>query len=78
MSGEAAILCRSWRVGSLTCTLTVPRLEAGKSRQACIEWEPHSPSRLTAEEWAQYRTGRNEALAALAIELGITVAVVEV
>jgi hypothetical protein len=74
---EVAILTRSWRVGGHTCTLTVPRPKAGTPQQACIEWAPHQPVRLTGAEREQYLIGRNAALVDLARELGITVGVIE-
>lgn len=44
---------------------------------AAAEWAPDEPSRLSNEEWAQYRAGRNRALAMIAAELGINVAVMD-
>jgi hypothetical protein len=78
MSAEAAILSRSWPVGSRVCTISVPPPRAGKARQACIEWSPSSPATLSKEEWHQYRMGRNAAIESIADALGITVAVLEV
>lgn len=78
MSAEAAILTRSWRVAGRTCTLSVPRPEPGKALSACMEWEPSPPKSMTAEDWRAYRAGRNAALAEVAAELNIAVAVVEV
>ena len=75
---SAAILTRSWPVGARVCTLTVPRPTGTKPQQACIEWVPLPPQRLTADEWRQYREGRNAALADLAREIGGNVALVEV
>lgn len=77
MTAEVAILTRSWPVGDRTCTLTVPRAKPSEIMHAVAEWSPTEPSRLTAAEWAQYRAGRNHALAGIAAELGITVAVLE-
>lgn len=77
MTAAAAILPRSWPVGSRVCTLTVSRPKAGKPQHACIEWAPHQPEHLTSAEREQYLIGRNAAVADLARELGITVAVVD-
>ncbi len=77
MSASAAILARSWPVGDRVCILTVPRPHAGKAQHACIEWSPSAPPALSADELQQYRRGRDAAVAALAAELRITVAVVE-
>jgi hypothetical protein len=77
MSAEAAILTRSWRVGSRTASLSVPRPKPGKPLHVCIEWDPSPPSQLSTSEWREYREGRNAALADLAAELGIGVGVVD-
>lgn len=45
---------------------------------AVIEWAPERPRQLSADELAQYRAGRNAALAELAELTGRTVAVLEV
>ena len=76
MSAEAA-LTRSWPVGDRTCTLTVQRPKAGAVMSATAEWNPDEPSRLSAEEWHEYRSGRNRAIAEFAAELGISVAVLD-
>lgn len=78
MSAEAAALVRTWAVGDRTVTLTVPRSRKGQIGTAAIEWTPDVPARMSGEEWRQYREGRNRALADLADELGISVAVLEV
>jgi len=77
MSAEAAALVRTWSVGSRTVTLTVQRARPGQMLSACIEWAPDEPQRLNAAELAEYRAGRNAALAELAREMGIRVAVLE-
>jgi hypothetical protein len=77
VSAEAPILIRSWKVGSHACTLTVPRPAACRALHAVFEWEPAVPERFSEAEWAQYRSGRDAALAEIAAELGITVAVLE-
>jgi hypothetical protein len=57
--------------------LTIPRVEKGRPLFATAEWAPDSPSSLTDEEWREYRHGRHVALAELAAELGISVALLE-
>lgn len=75
MSGEAALGVRSWTCGRYTCELTVQRPKPGALMHAVCEWSPCEPSRLSTEEWREFRHGRNQALASLAEELGINVAV---
>lgn len=77
MSAEAAIAVKSWPVGAYTCTLTVQRPKRGALVHAAMEWAPSLPSRLTEEELAQYRTGRDKALADVSRQLGINAAVLE-
>ena len=77
MSAEAALGVRSWKVGAFTCELTVQRPRPGALMYATLEWSPTEPSKLSTEEWREYRHGRNQALADLAAELGINVAVLE-
>ena len=74
MGAEAAALSRSWPVGKYTATMTVPKAKPGTVASVSIEWAPHPPQRLTAEEIDQYRIGRHQALAAL----GVRALVVEV
>ena len=71
MSGEAATLVRTWRVGRRRVTLTVPQPRSGQVATAAIEWAPDLPRKLSRREWAQYRTGRDAAFADLCRELGI-------
>lgn len=79
MSAEACVLIRSWPAGRYTCTLTVQRPKAGAMVHAVIEWAPEQPKRLTDGEIAEYRRGRNAALAELSEELGgVNAAVIEV
>lgn len=82
MSATAAIVSRSWPVGDRTASLSVPRPEPGKPAHfpvgACvISWAPSPPTRLTPDEWRAYVRGRHAALADLAEELGIRVAVID-
>ena len=77
MSAEGALAVRNWPVGRYTCELTVQRPKPGAIVNASIEWSPSEPSRLTHDEWREYRHGRNHALAELAAELGINMALVE-
>lgn len=53
------------------------RPKPGALIHAVLEWDPTTPSRLTDEELRQYRDGRNRALADLAAERGINVAVLD-
>ena len=77
MSGEAAFAVRSWPVGERMCTLSVPAFKPGGVVHAVCEWSPDEPSRLSIEERREYHFGRNHALAGIAAELGINVAVLE-
>jgi len=78
MSAEAAICVRTWTVGWRTCTLTMQRPKAGAVLHCSMEWAPDKPVRLSDAEIAEYRRGRNAALAEISLELGINAAVVEV
>ena len=44
---------------------------------AVVEWSPDVPEQLSAEELQAYQVGRNAALAEIAQELGIRVAVID-
>lgn len=77
MSGDTAVAVRSWCVGPYTVTMTIPRPRPGRAINALVEWEPSEPSKLSPDEWSEYRAGRNHALALLAAELGIDVAVLD-
>lgn len=77
MTGIPNVLTRTWPVGDRTATLSVSR-GVGAPIHARIEWSPSAPSRLSAEEWRQYRAGRDQALAEISRELGINAAVLEV
>ncbi|MBT9491491.1 MAG: hypothetical protein IV107_03915 [Paucibacter sp.] len=72
MTAFAAALTRTWKIGRYTATLTVPPLD-GCIVHAVIEWEPHVPNDLTADELQSYRAGCNAAFA----ELGLLSAIVE-
>jgi len=76
MSAQAAIT-RSWPVGKRTVTLSVPPLKHGTVMHAVIEWAPEQPPRLSGEEWHEYRVGRQIALAEIAGQLGIPMAVLD-
>lgn len=76
MSAESAFV-RTWRAGRYTATLTYPISRAGEVRSAAIEWSPAMPRRLTPAELAEYRAGRDHALAALSAEFGVRIAVLE-
>ena len=71
MSGEAAALVRTWRVGKRRVTMTAPQLQNGQVSMATIEWLPTMPRKLSRREWKQYRTGRDAAFAELGRDLGI-------
>ena len=77
MTAESPALSRAWPVGERTVTLTVQRPKEGTVMSAVAEWSPDEPTRLSTAEWRQYRSGRNRAIADLAAELGITVAVLD-
>lgn len=76
MNAEAAFV-RTWRVGSYTASLTSPVPRRGQARAAVIEWSPEQPGRLSPDLLGAYRRGRDQALADMAREYGITVGVVE-
>ncbi len=78
MTGEAAALVRTWRVGKRKCTRTVPRTRPGEVYSAAIEWHPDLPRRLSRREWRQYRKGRDAAFADLCGDLGIRGALCEI
>jgi len=75
---KSASLVRSWRVGRWTVTLSIPALTPDLGTAGVVEWSPAMPGRpLTPTELAQYRAGRDAALAAFAREKGLGAAVVE-
>lgn len=71
MSAEAPALTATWRVGHRTVTLTVPTPQPGAVVHACFEWTPDLPQRLSPHELAQYRAGRDRALARLGVRLAV-------
>jgi hypothetical protein len=77
MAAEAAFT-RSWPVGAYTATLTSPVPARGQTRSAVIEWTPSVPARLTPDDLQAYREGRARAVADLARETGLRIALVEV
>jgi hypothetical protein len=77
MTAEAAALTRTWRVGRFEVTLTIPKPRPGEIASASVEWSPTAPTSLSSRELALYRRRRNEAIADLARELDINVAVLD-
>lgn len=77
MSAETVVLSRTWTVGKRTVTFTVPQPKPGHAVHCCCEWSPDEPQRLAGTEWLQYVAGRNAAIAELAHELGVNVAVID-
>jgi len=69
---------RTWQVGNRKVSLAVSRPGPLAPIQASMHWAPNAPSSLSAEEWRQYRAGRDQALAEISRELGINAAVLEV
>lgn len=78
MSAEAVLLVRSWQVGARTCTMTIPRPKHRRPVHVAMEWDPAPPDRMTADEWRQYRQGRDAAIAEVAEALQVSVAVLDV
>lgn len=77
MSAEAAALTKTWQAGRYTCTLTLQRPKPGAVVHAVVEWQPTMPTRLTDEERAAYRRGRDAALAEMSAALNMNAAVLE-
>jgi hypothetical protein len=66
MSAKAASISRMWTVGDrFRVTLTLPTPEGGAVVCASCEWDPFMPERLSAREMADYRRGRDAAMADL-------------
>lgn len=61
---------RTWPVGDRTVTLRVSVSRAGVLGQATISWSPDKPAKLSAAEWIEFRLGRRQALAELALRYG--------
>lgn len=78
MSAEAAVVTRAWAVGRRTVTVAIPRPVPGQVVHAVFEWDPDVPTRLTDNEWRQYRDGRQAALTEIAETLRINVGVLDV
>lgn len=78
MSAESPLSVSRFGVGERTCVMTIPRPKAGQLASCVVEWVPDVPDRLSPSEMGEYRAGRDRVLAALARELGITAAVVEI
>lgn len=78
MSGEAPLVHRSFAVGRRTCEVTIPRPPVGGVISMVVEWLPEPPRQLAPEELAEYRRGRDAAVAEAARLIGMTAAVIEV
>lgn len=77
MSADAQAFSRTWSVGKFRATLSCPRPRPGVTASAVVLWEPAIPQRLTPAEVAEYRAGRDSAVADLARELRVSVAVLD-
>lgn len=77
MSAQSPALVRSWSVGDRVCRMVVSRPAKGEVACAVCEWTPDVPTNLSAEEWRQYRAGRDSVAAELAAQLGGAAAVIE-
>jgi hypothetical protein len=71
MSGEAAAMTRTWKVGKRKVTMTAPKLRNGQVSFASMEWEPDVPSKLSKREIRQYMKGRDDAFTDLCGDLGV-------
>ena len=78
MSAAAPAYSAAWKVGRYICTLTVPAIEPGRTICAVVEWAPEVPQRLCSSARREYRRGRERALTALASELGLNIALLEI
>jgi hypothetical protein len=67
----------TFRVGKRKCTMTLELPTQDNVTHVACEWHPTVPSRLTKKELAQYRSGRDAALAELGAILNGKIAVVE-
>ncbi len=71
MTGEAAAMIRTWRVGKRKVIMTAPQIRNGQVAMATIECSPTVPRKLSRREWRQYRAGRDKAFAELCGDLGV-------
>ena len=78
MTAEAPAVVHSFKVGIRIVTLTIQRPRVGSVVNMVVEWSPDAPAYLSPVELAQYRQGRNRAVATLAAELNTKALVVEV
>ena len=78
MTWVSTTASRSWKVGERTVTLTISRPTIGSDARAGFEWTPDVPTKLSAEEWVEYRAGRHAALTEIAEALQINVGVLDV
>lgn len=62
----------TFRVGFYKCTMTY-----SKTGGMDVEWDPSVPKKLSAQELAQYRSGRNALHVQIANDLGINIAIIE-
>ena len=77
MTAETPAVVHSFKVGTRTATLTIQRPRVGSVVNMTVEWSPDAPPKLSPVELAQYRQGRNSAVATLAAELDVKALVVE-
>ena len=69
MSKQAAVM-KSFKVGKLTCTITIQAPTVGAVTNMVVEWEPGMPRRLSRRQWAEYRAGRDAAFTELLNKMG--------
>lgn len=77
MSAESPLIVRSFPVGVRTATLSISRPLSSRPLHMVCEWAPDRPKRLSIQELAQYRAGRDAALIEIAQKLGIHAAVID-
>ncbi len=77
MNAVAALLVRSFKVGTRTVRITCPDPKPGTPRTVAVEWHPDVPSDLNRKEMRQYRKGRDSFMAELAKLKGGKVTIVE-
>ena len=78
LSAEAPAIVHAFKVGPRTATITIQRPRVGSVVNMVVEWSPDAPAYLSPVELAQYRQGRNRAVATFAAELNTKALVVEV